>query len=64
MIGKTIIAEGLVKEPSHALYLGWELQKAHLAAKLNKSYVQDEELRFEPPREKLRGLREGEGDAS
>jgi len=56
LIGKTLIGEGFVKEPSHALYLGWELHKAHLAAKLGKSYVQEEPLSFETPREKLEKL--------
>ena len=53
LIGKTLIGEGLVKEPSHALYLGWELHKAFLASKLEKSYVQEMPLKFESPKEKL-----------
>ncbi len=57
MIGKTLIAKGLVKSPSHALYLGWELQKAYLANKLDKSYVQEQELKFESAKEKWRELR-------
>ena len=64
LMGKTLIARGIIKEPSHALYLGWELHKAHLAAKLGKSYVQEEELKFETPKEKLRkieGVKAGEG---
>jgi len=53
LMGKTLIAEGLVKEPSHALYLGWELHKAFIAAKLDKSYIQEMPLKFETAKEKL-----------
>ena len=59
LIGKTLVARGIIKEPSHALYVGWELQKAYLADKLNKSYIQDEELKFESSKEKWSKLREG-----
>ncbi len=51
-IGKTAIALGLVKEPSHALYLGKELYKAELALKLEKSYIQEKELKLESPKER------------
>lgn len=36
-----IIKKGLVSRLEHATYLGAELQKAEIAAKLNKNYVQD-----------------------
>ena len=36
-----IIKQGLVSRIEHATYLGAELQKAEIAAKLNKHYVQD-----------------------
>lgn len=36
-----IIKRGLVSRLEHATYLGAELQKAEIAAKLNKNYVQD-----------------------
>ena len=35
-----------VQDPSHAFYLGWELQKAALAIQLGKEYVQDRALRW------------------
>ncbi|HVJ81677.1 MAG TPA: dihydropteroate synthase, partial [Planctomycetia bacterium] len=35
-----------VRDPSHAFYLGWELQKAALAIQLGKEYVQDRALRW------------------
>ncbi len=61
-IGKTAIALGLVKDPSHALYLGKELYKAELALRLEKSYIQEKDLKLESPRERalkvLRALRE------
>jgi dihydropteroate synthase-like protein len=41
-----LIRRGLVSTLSHATYIGRELYKAELALKLNKSYVQDEELGF------------------
>lgn len=37
----TIIKQGLVSRLEHATYLGAELQKAEIAAKLGKNYVQD-----------------------
>ena len=36
-----IIKNGLVSRLEHATYLGAELQKAEIAAELNKSYIQD-----------------------
>ncbi len=42
----TVIKLGLVSRLDHAGYLGCELKKAEIALRLNKSYVQDEELRF------------------
>jgi dihydropteroate synthase-like protein len=41
-----LVARGLVSTLSHATYVGRELYKAELALKLDKSYVQDEELDF------------------
>jgi hypothetical protein len=35
-----------VEDPSHAFYLGKEMQKALLALQLGKKYVQEEELRW------------------
>ena len=58
LIGKSLIAEGCVKEPSHALYLGWELHKAFMASKLDKSYIQERELKCEHPREKWKRVKE------
>ncbi len=40
----TICREGLVSVPSHAAYLGSELQKAEIAMKKNLPYVQDNPL--------------------
>lgn len=37
----TIIKEGLISRIEHATYLGAELQKAEIAAKLGKNYIQD-----------------------
>ena len=37
----TIIKEGLISAIEHATYLGAELQKAEIAAKLGKNYTQD-----------------------
>ena len=37
----TIIKEGLISQIEHATYLGAELQKAEIAAKLGKNYTQD-----------------------
>lgn len=39
-----IIRERLVTQLSHAAYLGRELEKAHIALRTGKKYVQDEEL--------------------
>lgn len=39
-----IIKRGLVSRIEHAAYLGAELQKAEIAAALNKNYIQDFEL--------------------
>jgi tetrahydromethanopterin S-methyltransferase subunit A len=36
---------GLVSRIDHAAYLGKELEKAYIALKLKKTYVQDEELK-------------------
>jgi dihydropteroate synthase-like protein len=41
-----LITRGLVSTLDHATYVGRELYKAELALKLDKSYVQDEELDF------------------
>lgn len=40
----TILREGFVSRLDHAAYLGKELEKAELAMKLNKKYVQDSPL--------------------
>lgn len=37
----TIIKRGLISRMEHATYLGAELQKAEIAAKLGKNYIQD-----------------------
>ena len=47
-IYKAIRYLGLASEPSHYAYLGYELCKAELAAKLRRSYVQEEEI-ISPP---------------
>jgi len=44
MIYQTIIREGLVSKLDHAAYLGKELEKAHIALVLGRSYVQDRSL--------------------
>lgn len=41
-VAKKIIDLGLISQLDHAAYLGMELQKAEIALRLNKSYVQDE----------------------
>lgn len=41
---QTIIRHGLIGKLDHAAYLGKELEKAELALRLGRSYVQDEEL--------------------
>ena len=58
LIGKSLVMEGWVNEPSHALYLGWELYKAYIASKLEKSYIQERELNCEHPREKWKKVKE------
>ncbi|RUM33387.1 MAG: dihydropteroate synthase-like protein [Archaeoglobus sp.] len=45
-ISKTAIKLGLISRLDHAAYIGRELMKAEIAAKLGKSYVQDEDLNF------------------
>jgi len=45
-ISKSAIKLGLVSRADHAAYLGRELMKAEIAAKLGKNYVQDEDLNF------------------
>ena len=45
-VSKAAIKLGLVSRLDHAAYLGRELMKAEIAAKLGKNYVQDEELNF------------------
>ena len=51
MIGETakavydeILRRGLISRMEHATYLGSELEKAEIAAKLGKNYVQDFQL--------------------
>ena len=41
---QTIIRMGLVSKLDHAAYLGKELEKAEMAIRLGRSYVQDEDL--------------------
>lgn len=43
-IYKEIIGRGLTKDLMHAAYLGRELEKAEIALKLGKNYVQDKSL--------------------
>ena len=43
-IYQTIIRKGLISKHDHAAYLGKELEKAFIALKLVRSYVQDEPL--------------------
>lgn len=43
-IYKGILNRGLTKNPEHAAYLGKELEKAEIALKLGKNYVQDRGL--------------------
>ncbi len=43
-IYKEMIRRGLTKNLEHAAYLGRELEKAEIALKLGKNYVQDKEL--------------------
>ncbi len=39
-----ILGRGLVKDPVHAAYLGRELQKAEIALKTGRGYIQEEEI--------------------
>ncbi|KXA94888.1 hypothetical protein AKJ65_03105 [candidate division MSBL1 archaeon SCGC-AAA259E19] len=53
---REILEKGLVEKPSHAAYLGRELQKAEVALRTGRGYVQEEKIfspenRY-PPREK------------
>ncbi len=41
-VAKKIIDLGLISQLDHAAYIGMELQKAEIALRLNKSYIQDE----------------------
>ena len=41
---QTIIRKCLISNYDHAAYLGKELEKAFIALKLDRSYVQDEDL--------------------
>lgn len=45
-ISDTVIRNNLVSRLDHAAYLGRELQKAEIALKLEKNYIQDSELNF------------------
>lgn len=45
-ISDTIVKNNLISRVDHAAYLGRELEKAELALKLGKSYVQDRDLNF------------------
>ncbi|AEM39643.1 hypothetical protein Pyrfu_1789 [Pyrolobus fumarii 1A] len=40
--------------PEHAVYIGYELARAEIAARLRSGYVQDE--KFKPPHERIRGV--------
>ena len=42
----TIINQKIISQPSHAAYLGRELQKAYIALEENIEYIQDDELDF------------------
>ena len=44
VVYQTIIREKLITKLDHAAYLGKELEKAAIALKLGRSYVQDEPL--------------------
>jgi len=44
VVYQTIIREKLITKLDHAAYLGKELEKAAIALKLGRSYVQDEQL--------------------
>lgn len=56
-VGKEAIKQGLVSELTHALYLGRELEKAELAIKMGRSYIQDEDF-FKPLRVKVEEWKE------
>ena len=43
-IGGKILEMGLISRLEHALYLGKELQKAIIALKENREYIQDDEM--------------------
>jgi dihydropteroate synthase len=43
-ICRSILEEGVVRDPSHAAYLGRELQKAEVALRTGRSYVQEGEV--------------------
>ncbi len=54
-VARILVREAGISDPSHVAYIGYELAKAEIAAKLGKSYVQEEEL-FQPPHIKLQDL--------
>jgi len=39
-----IVGSGLVSELSHAAYLGREIQKAEIAIKTGRGYIQEEDV--------------------
>jgi len=41
-----IVKDKHISNQQHAAYLGMELEKAHIALKTGRHYVQDKELRF------------------
>jgi dihydropteroate synthase len=41
---QTIVREKMIRKLEHASYLGRELEKAKIALRLGRSYVQDEDL--------------------
>ena len=43
---RAIYAQLGVDDPSHAFYLGKELQKASLAVQLGKKYIQEQDLQW------------------
>ncbi len=45
-VSKTLIKMNLISRLDHAAYIGRELMKAEIAARLQKSYVQNEDLDF------------------
>ncbi len=52
-IGRAMLKEIKGLKEDHILYIGYELAKAEIALKLNKNYIQDEDL-FKPIKEKLK----------